>query len=98
MGKNLYSELTTQKLQEAISLIHTPEYDDIPIRFEVSLYVWRGLRERLSAPSTNAIFAAYTGIPVVIDEYLPDGIIIFVYKTSHGERRELKLLNLEANK
>jgi len=92
-----YPELTIQKLHEAISLIKPLE--EIPIRFEVSWNTERFLKDKLepslyNPPSPNTILAHYMGMPIVIDERLPNNAIVFVYRTQQGERRELRVLNL----
>lgn len=92
-----YTELTIQKLHEAISLIKPLE--EILIRFEVSRGTERFLKDKLEPslydpPSPNTILAHYIGMPIVVDEILPNNTIVFVYRTQQGERRELKVLNL----
>ncbi len=94
-GKDLYPELTIQQLHEAITIIQEPK--ELPIRFEVSYSTERFLRDKLeptlyNPPSLNTIFGAYMGMPIVIDERLPNGAIVFVYRTQQGERKELKVL------
>ena len=100
-NENPSPPLTAQKLHEAISLIvSSPKYRDIPTHFELSPDTERKLRTKLSAvlynpPSPNSILCGYMGMPVIVDTNLPDDVIVFVYKTPQGERRELKVINLE---
>lgn len=95
-GYGDYIELTAQALHEAFSNVKPP--DELPERFEVSPNTEREIRTRFSTalyrpPSPNTILADYMGMKIVVNEDLPDGIIIIVYRTPRGERRELKRLN-----
>ena len=98
-----YPELTPQKLHDAISLIYFDKYKDVPIRFEVSPSLEAGFRRKLEpafyAPaSPNTTLNEYMGMPIIIDYELPSDVIVFVYKTAQGERKEAKIFNLEAMK
>lgn len=93
------SEIDLQKLHEAIALIRPGNVDTL-IRFEVAPSLARQLKEKLSStlytpPSPNSTLAAFMGIQVWCDAELPDGVIVFIYKTPDGERREARILNLE---
>ena len=93
-NKEAYPELTGQKLQEAISLIK-PQ-NDIPIQFELSFSTKHKLEEKLGPATTlQQSISMYAGIPIIVDTNLPDDVIVFVYKTPQGERRELNVINLE---
>jgi len=96
-GYGSYAELTAQALHEAVSKVKPLE--ELPERFEVSPNTEREIRSRFSPalyipPSPNTILGNYNGMKIVVNEDLPDGTIIFVYRTSRGERRVLKVLNL----
>lgn len=99
-GYGEYTELTEQLLHDAISKVKP--LDDLPERFEVSPNTEREIRARFgpalyTPPSPNTILAGYNGMKIVVNEDLPDGTIIFVYRTPHGERREVKVLNLSSS-
>jgi len=91
------TELTAQNLREAIPKIWPSE--EWLERLEVSPNIQRRLRVKSSfglyvAPSPHTLIASYHGIKIISCAELPDRAIIFVYKTSQGERKELKVLDL----
>uniref|UniRef100_A0A6M3LBL3 Uncharacterized protein n=1 Tax=viral metagenome TaxID=1070528 RepID=A0A6M3LBL3_9ZZZZ len=93
-GYGEYTVLTEQLLHESLAQIKP--HDDFPERVEVSPNTEREIRARFSPalytpPSPNTILGSYSGIKIVVNEDLPDGYIIFVYRTPRGERRELKI-------
>ena len=97
-SKETFTELTAQKLHEGILRMRPSE--DLPEEFEVSPNTEREIRAKFSsalytAPSPNTVLAEYMGMKIIVNEDLPDGTIVIVYRTPQGVRKELKVLNLK---
>jgi len=97
-SEEMYPELTLQMLHEVCSRMRPTE--GLPERFEVSPNTEREIRVKFGstlyrAPSPNTVLAEYMGMKIIVNEELPDGTIVIVYRTPQGERKELKVFNLE---